>query len=404
MTDQQPGAPPGVPPPSGPQAGIAATSPPSSPPPVDPPPAPASPGGSGGGNWLTHLLAAAIAAILAVGITIAVTPGTPSPSNPKPKSKVTVTLGGPKVTVPGEPSAHKITLNAQAQKIVTAQKAEDAAGDTAASESDLHESKAPSALADHQAQVVKPPGQPAVPEHVPLAAASQPGCTSSFVRNSSSRHGAPVELGFIHWTGSPITTTSAGALAIVHWFDTPAAQASSNYITDQSGRCYYTVPETSKAWTQAAANPWSLSVEIVNPGVLPLFRSAAAEQAVVRLMIGWHHRWKIPYQHGAVNSSCVPTRPGFLAHRDGGPCAGGHPDVGLPSAVDGLIAKAKAEDSPKPKVKPLTAGQKHACDLLNYHRRRAHKIGHWSRSRRNRADQLKRQIPAGRCLSRYRKK
>lgn len=352
-------------------------------------------------DW-SHVLVALVTAILAVGITITLSPGEPSPSNPKPKPKVTVTLGGPKASVPGQPSAHTITLNTQAQKISAAQKAEDAAGDTAASESNLHESKLPTDLAKHQAQAVKPPGQPAVPEHVPLAAASQPGCTTSFVRNESSRHGAPVELGFIHWTGSPITSTSAGGLAIVHWFDTPAAQASSNYITDQAGRCWYTVPETSKAWTQAGANPWAVSVEIVNPGVLPLFRSAKGEQAVVKLMIGWHHRWKIPYQHGAVNSSCVPTRPGFLAHRDGGRCAGGHPDVGLPSAVDHLIAEAKAQDAGgKP---PLTAAQKRACDLLNFHRKRAHRVGKWFPSRRKRADQLKAQIPKGRCTSPYSKK
>jgi hypothetical protein len=300
---------------------------------------------------------------------------------------------------PGSAPDKTITLDAKATKIVQAQAAEKAAGDTIESESALHEAKPPTGLALHQAQKVKPPSAPAVPEHVPLAAASQPGCTDMFVRNQSSRHGAPVELGFIHWTGSPIVLGPQGALAIVRWFDTPAAQASSNYITDQSGRCFYTVPETAKAWTQAAANPWSVSVEIINPGVLPLFRTAAAREAVVKLLIHWHRAWKIPYVHGAVNSSCVPIRPGFLAHRDGGACAGGHPDVGIPSAVDSLIAAAKAQDSTV--RKPLTPRQRHACDVLQFHRSRAHAERRWTPARARRANELKRQIPQGRCRSKY---
>lgn len=316
---------------------------------------------------ISHLIVAVLTAILAVGITVAVTPGESTPNNPKPKSKVTVTLGGPKAQVPGQPAAHTITLNAQAQKIDAAQKAEDAAGDSTGAESDLHESAAPSSAQEQQADKLTPPGQPAVPEHVPLAAASQPGCTTSFVRNFSDRpHGAPVLEGFIHWTGSPITVGAAGGLAIVHWFDTLAAQASSNYITDQAGRCWYTVPETKKAWTQAGANPWSVSVEIVNPGVLPLFRSTAGRKIVVKLIQGWHRRWHIPYRHGVVNhSTCVPIRSGFLAHRDGGPCAGGHPDVGVPSAVDSLIREAAATD---PGNRHLTDTDRRTCRKLNWWR------------------------------------
>lgn len=328
--------------------------------------------------------------------------------SPPTKTTVTVPLGGPKTTVPGQPTQRKIVLDDKAQKIVAAQKAEDAAGDTSASESDLHEKAPPTTAALNKAEKITPPGQPDVPAHVPLASASEPGCTTAFVRNYSERKlGAPVLFGFIHWTGSPITVGAAGGLSIVHWFDLPAAQASSNYITDQAGRCWYTVPETKKSWTQAGANTWSVSDEIVNPGVLPLFRAGAAERRVVKLMIGWHHRWHIPYRHGIIrqgpNNSCVPVRSGFMAHRDAGPCGGGHPDVGQPSAVPRLIALARAQDHPKPKVKPLTAGQKHACDVLNFHRRRAHRVGHWSRTRRARADRWKKQVPAGRCPSKYAK-
>jgi hypothetical protein len=290
-----------------------------------------------GGFDLSHLLTVVITAVFAVGVTIAVDNPSPTPENPSPHHTVSVTLGGPKKT--------KIPLDPKAQAIVKSAVAENAAGDTIGSESDLHETKLPSAVAAAQALDAAPPGQPAIPAHVPLAAQSQPGCRSAFVRNYSSRHGAPIDLGVIHWTGSPITSGPSGGLAIVRWFDTPAAEASSTDVTDQEGRCWYTVPETAKAWTQAAANPWSVSVEIVNPGVLPLFRTAAARNTVLRLMVGWHRRWGIPYRIGAVNSNCVPIRSGFLAHRDLGRCGGGHPDVGVPSAVPSLVASARALDA-----------------------------------------------------------
>jgi hypothetical protein len=355
-------------------------------------------------DW-THLLTMIVTAIVAVGVTITLTPGEPTPSNPKPKLKVTVTLGGPKATVPGEPTQRKITLDRTGQKIVAAQKAEDAAGNSVQSESDLHEKQLPTTAEQKKAEAITPPGQPDIPAHVPLAAASEPGCTTAFVRNFSERKlGAPVLFGFIHWTGSPITLGPQGGLSIVRWFDLAAAQASSDYVTDQAGRCWYTVPETKKAWTQAGANTWSVSVEIINPGVLPLFRAAVAERRVVKLMIGWHHRWHIPYRLGIIrqgkNNTCVPVRSGFMAHRDAGACGGGHPDVGVPSVVPRLIAEARAQDQPR---KPLTKPQKHACDVLNFHRRRAHKIGHWSRTRRAHANAWAKQIPAGRCASKYRK-
>lgn len=321
-------------------------------------------------NWrglppnLTHLIVAVLTALIAIGVTITIVQPDSTPSHPKPGKTIHVTLGGPKVTSLGKTKVTTIPLAPEAQKILNAQKAENAAGDTAAAESKLNAPN-PSPQAVAKAKSVQPSGQPAIPAHVPLASAYQPGCKTAFVRNYSFRHGAPIDLGVIHWTGSPITGGPAGGLSTVSWFDQIAAQASSSYVTDQAGRCWYTVPETLKAWTQAAANPWSVSVEIVNPGVLPLFRTAAAEEAVVKLMIGWHHRWGIPYRYGRVNSNCVPVVSGFLAHRDLGPCGGGHPDVGIPSVVTQLIARAKAEDHP---VKSVSSTEKMWCRKLTWWR------------------------------------
>lgn len=316
-------------------------------------------------------LAAIVALIAAVGITIAVV-DEPGPSPGTHKRTVTVTLGGP---------GHKtIALPPAAQTELAKQKADDARGNDAAAESDLHERQPPTSSELRAAREAAPPGAPRIPQATTFASPSTAGCTSAFVRNSSPRPaGARVLLGVIHWTGSsPIPRSTSDVLAITRWFDTPAAQASSNYITDDDGHCIYTVPETRKAWTQAGANPWAVSDEHVNVGRLPVFPTAAGRNVVVRLMRGWHARWHLPYRRGAVNkATCVPTRSGFLAHRDLGPCGGGHPDIGTPSAVDALIKLAASTSSAT--GKPNTAAERSRCGSLAHHRRAVrHRRGKWS--------------------------
>jgi hypothetical protein len=299
---------------------------------------------------VSHLLAAVLAAAVAVGVTIAVDDNGPNPPPGTPHHRVTVTLGGP--------GHAQVTLTPQDQAQLHAQAAEDAAGQTGEAESNLHAAAPTSPAQLAQGRQAAPPGAPAIPQATTFASPSTAGCRSQFVRNFSNRPpGSRVDLGVIHWTGS----SPGSRAAIVRWFDTPAAQASSNYITDQDGSCSYVVPETRKAWTQAAANPWSVSVEIVNAGVQPLFQTAAARATVVRLMRGWHARWGIPYRRGHVNASCVPTRSGFLAHRDLGRCGGGHPDVGT-FDLDGLIREAASG------AKPVTSTDRVTCRKLNWWR------------------------------------
>lgn len=271
--------------------------------------------------------------ILALIVAFVVTINTNDSSN-KPATK-TVTLGGP--------GHDKIVLTPPAQSIVKNAQQDDklppSAVGTNVTENDLNvPDPSPQILA--QSQDLQPPGQPEIPASVPLATASAPGCSTKLVRNFSSRRGAPVLLGVIHWTGSAPTASPASGLAIVNWFDQSAAQASSNYITDQDGRCWLVVPESQKAWTQAGFNSWSVSDEIVNQGVQPLFQQPKARATVVRLMRLWHSHWKIPYRYAQVTQNgCRVVRSGFLAHRDLGRCGGGHPDVGT-FDLAGLIREA----------------------------------------------------------------
>lgn len=287
-------------------------------------------------SWRALLLAVVALIIAGGGAALVINP---IDSPPKPTTK-TVTLGGPgheTITLP--PAAQAIVTDAQHDDTTPAPPS--GIGDT---ESNLN-APAPAPATVDESQDLQPPGQPEIPAQVPLATASVAGCATKLVRNYSGRRGAPVLLGVIHWTGSrPTPGSAASGLAIVNWFDQNAAQASSNEITDQDGRCWLVVPESQKAWTQAAYNSWSVSDEIVNQGVQPLFQQAKARATVVRLMRGWHARWKMPYRRGQVTQNgCRVTRSGFLAHRDLGVCGGGHPDVGT-FDLDGLIREAAQGD------------------------------------------------------------
>lgn len=307
-----------------------------------------------------------VALLAAGGVTVAVTTSDDNHDGRIDHTTVAVTTprGSATVTLGGQGNK-TITLTPAAQKVAAQQAADDRAGKDVAAESDLHEDTKPTAGALKDGNAAAPADQPAIPKAIPQAAPEPPaGCFDAFVRNQSSRNGAKIALGVIHWTGSAnIANSKADVLGNVHWFDTPAAQASSNYIVDDDGNCAYTVPETAKAWTQAAANPWSVSVEFTNPGILPLFHGLSGRDRVLELMRGWHKRWGIPYRRGAVNASCVPTRSGFLAHRDLGACGGGHPDVGpSPATVDALIRDAAAGDH------PVTATDRVTCRKLNWWR------------------------------------
>lgn len=323
----------------------------------------------------------ALALLITIGITVTVVDNGPDHPPGQPRRIITVQLGGP--------GNDKIELPPVAQAEVKDQAAEDAAGNDVAAHSDLHENAPPAPDDARAADKLTPPGQPEIPAVLPLASAHVAGCTTALVRNYSDRRGAPVLLGVIHWTGSLF----GSGPGIVAWFDRAASQASSHEIVDRGGRCWLTVAEAAKAWTQAGFNPWSVSVEIVNPGVQPLFADQPQRDRVVKLMRGWHHRWGIPYRRGHVDG-CRVTRTGFLAHRDLGTCGGGHPDVGT-FDLDALIREAAGIDVRKRRA------ARAACRKLTWHRGQAararrHGTSWWTSRHVARARELKATIAAGR--------
>jgi N-acetylmuramoyl-L-alanine amidase len=280
-----------------------------------------------------HVAVAALLFLIALGVLVSLSDDDHAP---KPTA-TTVTLGGP---------GHKrVELTAPAQAIVKEQQRQDAAGDEDAAHSDLHSEPpaASTAGALKRDKQLKPSGQPTLPAHPPLAAVFTPGCRTLLVRNYSSRQGAPILIVVLHFTVSTDNGWT-GVLANVRWFDSPAAQASSNYILDRRvGACALTVAEASKAWGQAGFNRVALSIEVTARGNEGAYVTGAGRARLVSLLRRFHRVYKVPYRHGAV-SGCSVTRTGYVMHRDLGACGGGHVDV-APYRIDDLIAEAARLDA-----------------------------------------------------------
>ena len=179
-----------------------------------------------------------------------------------------------------------------------------------------------------------------LPIVTPDAAPQQRGCTTSLVRNYSTRRGVRPRLWVIHYTVSPNRPGIGDVNAVTNLFNRPAFAASSNYVIDREGHCRYIVRESDKAWTQAAANPFAISVEIINSGREGTLISGPGLRKVGQVISDSARRWQIPLRRGGV-SGCAPSRPGIVTHGMLGACGGGHVDVS-PYPLDPIIAAALA--------------------------------------------------------------
>lgn len=313
-----------------------------------------------------------ILAAAGILVTVTVTDNGPDHGPDKPRGSVSVTIG---------PAAHRteLELPPAAQAVAAEQAKQEAAGHEEAAHADLR-SEAGVSKADRQASAeLKPPGQPTLPAHPPLAAVHTPGCSTHLVRNFSSRAGAPVLIVVWHYTVSR-DNGSAGVLGNVRWFDSPAAQASSTYIIARlSGYCALTVAEASKAWAQAAYNPWAISVEITAMGDEPGYIVQGAGMArAVALARRFHKVYGIPYRRCAVSGGRV-TRTGFCDHADLGALGGGHHDIrrrpGSSEWSVGPILEAAKRADAAAATQPITSSERAACKAVRAYRDRrlAHK-------------------------------
>jgi hypothetical protein len=226
----------------------------------------------------------------------------------------------------------------------------------------------------------------------PLAAQEFPGCRTRFVRNYSSRNGQTPRVIVWHQTVSR-ERGWASQDALTAMADRPSSGVSWHFLIGRTGgRCTFSVPLHMKAWTQGNANPVAIGIEVEAYGDEPTYVHGAGERKLLAVTRELGRRHGIPMRRGRVTftAGCRPVvqRAGIIEHSDLGSCGGGHADV-TPWPTDRLIAKAAQAD-------PKTRAARKACDVLQWHRARAHRTGHWTRPRAARARQLKQAIAAGR--------
>jgi hypothetical protein len=175
------------------------------------------------------------------------------------------------------------------------------------------------------------------------AAPSQRGCLSRFVVNYSSRRGVAPRVLFLHETVSPNRPGWSDVNAIGVQFNQPRSAASSTYTLDREGHCLYLVRESDKPWTQAAANPWAISFEIINSATRAdrNLIDGPGRRLLLSILNDASKRWDIPLRRARL-SNCTPTRAGITDHNSLGPCGGGHVDVSpFRSAIDPIISDAR---------------------------------------------------------------
>lgn len=249
-------------------------------------------------------------------------------------------------------------------------------------------------------------GDPLSPLNV-LAAPSQRGCRSQFVKSSSTRGGTKPVWIVSHYTVSGNLPGFRDINALTAYSNNPQNGVSWHYNVDRQGNCAYTVPETQKAWTQAAANRPSIGIEIVNRGRgdAPLFTKAGLKK-YARLLSDIAYRWHIPIQHGKASADCRVIRKGLLDHNDLGACGGNHFDI-TPYKIEDIIAAVKRYRATAgrqinyPKVANFGPKRRAWCQDLAIVRKNAKQFGGWTVPRRTAARRLKIQIGAGQSHCRF---
>lgn len=166
-----------------------------------------------------------------------------------------------------------------------------------------------------------------------------PGCRTEFIHSYGSRHGVRPTIFTLHYTVSPNVPGWADVNAVVNLF--AHEEASSNFVLDGEGHCAYIVPLEQKAWTQAAGNPFSVSVEVIDTGSESTYLAPAGLRQLRVIARFVNKQTGIPIRLGRVSANCTPITSGFIDHKQWQICGGGHVDIGkfsVPVTVKYLAA------------------------------------------------------------------
>lgn len=311
-------------------------------------------------------LLSALCAALGVSLSLVLTTGGGT-------GTYTVTLGGAHGTPTSTMTVAKPAADRAAAALEDGLRSEQPAG-VSASQLDAARDQQEALAEDDQLPIVTPDAAP-----------EQRGCRTQLVQNYSTRRGVKPREFVEHYTVSPnIPNSWADVYAVAREFDTPAFQASSNYIIDGDGHCLYIVRETDKAWTQAAANPFSISVEVINSGHEAVYLAPAGKAKLAMVESDALARWGIPVQQGLVRD-CLVVKPGIVDHASLGACGGGHHDI-EPYSVPETVAAVAAFRAASMVLKlPPVSAENAVCTVFNLEKRLGLRPANWKVDRVTRA-------------------
>lgn len=135
----------------------------------------------------------------------------------------------------------------------------------------------------------------------------------------SSRNGVKLRLIVLHDTEGANLPGIRDLQGLGAWFDRVTTSASSTVANDAEGNNARYVPDSRKAWAQAAYNPQALSIEQIG------FASQTGwPEAQLRSTAKWIAYWSKKYGIPITKS----TEHGVCQHSDLGAAGGGHKDCG----------------------------------------------------------------------------
>jgi hypothetical protein len=153
------------------------------------------------------------------------------------------------------------------------------------------------------------------------------------VVNQSSRRGLKPRIIVLHTTEGHNRPGLSDLQGLVSFFNNPSAQVSSHVANDAEGNDARIVPDEAKAFTQAAFNSISLSIEQIGFASQKEFPREQLENTA-RWIAHWSRKWNIPIKHSTSNGVCQ--------HRDLGQAGGGHVDCGPNYPLDKVLAMARS--------------------------------------------------------------
>jgi hypothetical protein len=142
---------------------------------------------------------------------------------------------------------------------------------------------------------------------------------SASVVNQSSRNGVKPRLIVLHTTEGHNREGLEDLRGLVSFFNNPASQVSSHVANDAEGNDARIVPDERKAFTQAAFNSVSLSIEQIGFASQKQFTEAQLRNTA-HWIAHWSKKFGIPIRHSTTHGVCQ--------HKDLGPQGGGHHDCG----------------------------------------------------------------------------